>query len=143
MKRLCLLVISALVAALVLVAGVAQAKGIPTKVVITGPGLVHPLVVTGAAAHPLGMFSLDDFNHPLAQVPTHLGPGYLLVRDDFDHLRYYPAARQHAGYIYYIGIVHNGWSAYDHHWYRAGAKGEHALQHILVSHGVVLPAAQP
>jgi hypothetical protein len=127
-----------------LLAGQASAKGVATYVVITGPGIHAPIIVRGAAANPLG-FSLmqitcaTEYVCGSAVAPRHRGPAYTLTRDRFDRVRYYPNLAGGRGYIYYVGLL-NGMSEYDRRWFRATAAGERALRHILVAHGVRLPA---
>lgn len=90
-------------ALMLLIPGAVQAKGAPARVIITGPGLAHPLDVRGLAVGALGWYSLDDERHPLRTAPRQLGPGYLVTRYDidgstkryfaWDHVRYYPNPR--------------------------------------------------
>lgn len=134
-------------ALMLLIPGAVQAKGAPARVIITGPGLAHPLDVRGLAVGALGWYSLDDERHPLRTAPRQLGPGYLVTRYDidgstkryfaWDHVRYYPNPRGGAGYVYYIGLL-NGASEFDGRWFQAGARGERALRGLLADYGVHL-----
>ena len=125
-----------LTALLLLGSGQVSAKGLAEYVVITGPGLTKPLIVRGAAAHPLGMW-LMEIPHALTTHPTHLGRSFTLTRDGFDRALYYPNPSGGQGYIFYVGLL-NGSSEYDGQWFRASVQNERALQHILGTYGIHL-----
>lgn len=130
----------AIFALLLLIPGVIEAKGVPTRVTIYGPGLAGRIDVTDPALLPLlGLARLEDVSTPII-VPPVTGPGYEIERDGFDHERYYPDPAGGRGFIYYIGLI-NGSSEYDGHWYYASAESEQALKHILTEHGVRLAGA--
>jgi hypothetical protein len=55
---------------LLLAGSQAQAKGIPSRVTITGPGLAAPVSVTDPVALPfLGLWQLENVQAPLAAAP--------------------------------------------------------------------------
>ncbi len=119
------------------------AKGIPTRVTITGPGLAAPVIETDPRVMPaLGILGLMDASNPVT-LPDTLGPAFTLARDGFDRVRYYPGPGGSFGYVFYEGLVDDGGkisgaSEYDGKWYRATPAGDGTLRAVLAMHGVGL-----
>jgi len=113
------------------------AKGIPTHVMIYGPGLPGRVDITDPSRLTLlGTAQLEQVPTTIPAPPV-VGPGYAIERDSFDRVRYYPDPAGGRGFVYYVGII-NGSSEYDGHWYYASAGGEQALRSILTEYGVSL-----
>lgn len=113
------------------------AKGIPTHVMIYGPGLPGRVDITDPSRLSLlGTAGLEQVPTTIPAPPV-TGPGYEIERGGFDRVRYYPDPAGGRGFVYYVGII-NGSSEYDGHWYYASAGGEQALRSILTEYGVRL-----
>ncbi len=134
MVRQCALCALTLIA---LIPTLAQAKGAPRVVTITGPGVRSPLVVRGEAARWLGLGGFEDLQGGYLNAPRHLGPAVDLNRDGWDHARYYTACAPRRGYVHYIGL-YNGSSEYDGRWFHVSAMGEQSLRRILGQKHIVL-----
>jgi len=123
-----------------------RAAGWARYVTLTGPGLPEPIVVCGAAAHPFSMTALmvmrsrsstppASVDFPSVVAGTHLV--YVLTRDNWDLVRYYPHPRGRRGALYYAGLL-TGTSAHDAHWFASTPAGERALRRLLARHGIHL-----
>lgn len=132
-----------LVAALLLPAGVALAKGPSDMVAIVGPGLDGKVQVKDTElVLALSIGQLEDLSAPV-DAPTNPGPAYEITRYfkyegnyvAFDRVRYHPGTGDGPGYVYYIGID-NGWSGLDGKWFRATPEGEQAMRSVLSANGV-------
>jgi hypothetical protein len=134
MVHRCLLCALALIA---LAPTLAQVKGAPRVVTITGPGVRSPLVVRGDGARWLGLGGFEDLQGGYLHAPRHLGPALDLNRDGWDHARYYAACAGQRGYVQYIGL-YNGSSEYDGRWFHVSTRGEQSLRHILSQKHITL-----
>ncbi len=131
--------------ALLLGIGLAQAKGPPSKIVISGPGLLGQVEVTNAQLlQRLGMGALEDLAQGVIAAPApgvDLAERYRIDRYHtdsagkgwpFDRIYYYPNRSGAGGYIFYEGLTpFGGRSEYDGKWFRATAAGDGAMQQLL------------
>lgn len=62
---------------------------------------------------------------------------YVLTRDNWDLVRYYPHPRGRRGTLYDAGLL-TGTSAHDAHWFAPTPAGERALRRLLARHGIHL-----
>jgi hypothetical protein len=103
------------------------------QVTISGPALTAP--------HDLSTFqSFTDFSRTISK-PSRVGPAYEVVRDGWDHLRYYPGVGDAPGAVYYEGLI-NGSSEYDGRWFFVLPEQDATLRQELASQGFA-PSAQP
>jgi WD40 repeat protein len=144
MKKYKLTIVALGLAVVMLAAHVTLAKGAWGKVTITGQGLSEAIEVTDPQlldSLSLGMF--QDTASGAIQTPQVAGGSYELLRGwdengkfvPFDRVHYYADPEGGTGYLYYDGLV-NGWSEFDHHWYRVTKAGEAAMQQIFAENGV-------
>lgn len=145
MTRLRWMFILSGLAAVLLSANLALAKGPWGKVVISGHGL--PGVVEITDPQVLEGFSLPNFQDlSLGAIPTPevVGGGYEMLRGwdndqgvftPFDRVHYYADPSGGPGYLYYDGLV-NGGSEFDHNWYRVTPEGESAIQQFFAAHDI-------
>lgn len=121
------------------------AKGPFSKITVRGGELTSEIEVTDPAL--LGFGSLMSIPNALNPAPQVTGEGYLITRYGqdsngqyiaWDSLRYYPAAANGRGYVYYVGLI-NGSSEYDGHWFNAVPSGETAIREILDNKNASFP----
>lgn len=137
-------------------AQIAQAKGSPNRVVISGPGLPTTLDLTDETlVGQLGFMQLELAYEPgPIDPPVDPGEGYLIERyyDDslmdgiqyelYDQVHYYPAALDGQGAAYYDGIV-DGTSEYDFEWYSVSDESHALMRQLLSEAGVELEMTAP
>lgn len=125
---------------------VGWAKGPPSKVVITGPGLADPVEIESPDM--LKAFSLFQFemtDQP-AEAPSDPGPGYTITRlmlaegeyREWDRLVYFPNEKGSGGVVFYVGLVDEDMSTeFDGGWYLVSPEGDEAMREILSQEGVL------
>jgi hypothetical protein len=148
MKRI--LLFSALITLLALVAAPALAKGPADKITISGPGLRGVVEITDQATlEALPIFAPADieFDNRRGIAAPEVGEGYELVRyfqqgntlRAIDMAHYYPNPSGGVGYVFYDGLVDPGmYSEFDGKWYPATPKGDAVMKQLLAQHGVSL-----
>ncbi len=115
---------------------IADAKGLPYEVTVSGPGLATPLTITDPfATASLGTTSFIQYDKPLTVAPQTGGTSFEIERDGFDHVRYYPGNTLNDSYVYDEGLL-SGWSEYDGHWYYVSNSGDTTIRMLLVASGV-------
>ena len=122
------------------------AKGPPDTVVITGPGLTSPIVITNPSLlRGFGFYSFEDVNRRIAE-PKDPGPGYVITRyleqgSDLtarDRAIYHLRPSGEPGLVFYEGLIdENMWSEFDGYWYHASEAGDATIRSILNEHGIV------
>jgi hypothetical protein len=140
--------------ALLLTAGPAPTNVPPPqliKVLISGPGLARPIVVTDAhTLHALGVSGHALFSTPGKEPsPQAFGDpdyAYILTRytatGPWDRMYYYLNPTGGPGYIFYTGLVGGGTLAFDERWFRVAPASGHTLRRLLAAHGVRLAPVQ-
>lgn len=129
--------------ALLLFSSAALAKGVPTEVEITGPGIATPIRETNPLALPA--LSLDGFMETSTMVapPADDTPAYEMTRDGGERVRFYPNLRGNFGIIFYIGDPGRIGTEFDNHWYRATGSGDAVFRAVLAMHGIAVPGDPP
>jgi WD40 repeat protein len=132
-------------AALLLSANLALAKGPWGKVEISGEGLSGVVEITDPQLlNDLSIGIFQDLALGSIDTPEVVGGGYKMLRGwdneqgvftPFDLVHYYADPRGGPGYLYYDGLV-NGGSEFDHHWYRVTPEGEKAIQQFFAAHDI-------
>lgn len=122
------------------------AKGPPDKVVITGPGLTSPIIITNPSLlSGFGFYSFEDVNHRIAE-PKDPGPGYVITRylahgtelTPRDRAIYHLRPSGEPGLVFHEGLIdENMWSEFDGYWYHASEAGDATIRSILNEHGIV------
>lgn len=136
--------VTALIGALLFQVRIAEAKGPPEKVIITGPGLMTPIEITEASQ--LQVFSIYGFENIDRRIPEPKDPGqgYVITRYvkdganliEWDRLVYYPQPTGKPGYVFYEGLRQPGMSSeFDGYWYPASQTGDAAMRRILLTAG--------
>lgn len=129
--------------ALLLIAPAVPAKGIPTEVEITGPGIAAPIRETSPLALPtLGIVGFMDTARTIA--PAADGdPSYEMTRDGGERVRFYPSPGGGCGIVLYIGDPGRIGTEYDNHWYRATCSGDVVFRTVLAMHGIAVAGDRP
>jgi hypothetical protein len=138
-----------------LTTGVVSAKGGPSKVTISGPGLVDVVEVTDPKL--LQAFEFYRFENISRRIeaPADPGEGYVItryVRDGrypqdeakliaWDRAIYYPGSAGEVGVVFLEGLIGPNSNEFDGYWYRATGVGDTAMQQILAEH-VAMPAQE-
>lgn len=142
----------AIVMLLLIPLSVAWAKGPPSKVVITGPGLADPVEIESPEVlEPFSLFQFELTDQP-AGPPSDPGPGYMVTRlmlesdgeyRAWDRIVYFPNLKGTGGVVFYMGLVDENMSTeFDGEWYLVSQAGDAAMRDILVREGV-LEAGDP
>ena len=145
---------AALILAL-LTTGVVVAKGGPSKVTISGPGLVGAVEVTDPKL--LEAFAFERFENISRRIaaPADPGVGYVVtryVRDGrypqdaakliaWDRAIYYPGSAGEVGVVFLEGLIGPNSNEFDGYWYRATGVGDAAMHQILAER-VALPTQE-
>lgn len=129
--------------------GVVLAKGAPSKVTISGPGLVGEVEV--ADPDLLEAFSFFQFENIYRKIETPLEPGegYVVTRyvqdgttlRAWDRAIYYPSPAGELGVVFLEGLIGPSASEFDGYWYWASRDGDAVMQQILAEH-VATPAQE-
>lgn len=129
--------------ALLLIAPAVLAKGMPTEVEITGPGIATPIRETNPLALPtLGIVGFMDTTRIIT--PAADGdPSYEMTRDGGERVRFYPSPGGSCGTVLYIGDPGQIGTEYDNHWYRATCSGDVVFRTVLAMHGIAVPGDRP
>ncbi|MBZ0289729.1 MAG: hypothetical protein K8I30_19050, partial [Anaerolineae bacterium] len=145
MTKLRWILILSILAAVLLSANLALAKGGWGKIEISGDGLsgvveiTDPVLLEGFSLGAFQDLALGSIDPPLV-----IGSGYQMRRGwdsgpvifvPFDEVHYYPDPSGGAGYLYYDGLV-NGSSEFDGNWYRVTPTGEAVMQQFLAAQDV-------
>lgn len=129
--------------ALLLFSPTAMAKGIPTEVEITGPGIATPIRET----NPLALPTLDivGFMDSATTVTPPAGDAlaYEMTRDGGERVRFYPSPGGSCGAVFYIGDPGQIGTEFDNHWYRATCSGDLVFRTVLAMRGIALPGDYP
>ncbi len=129
--------------ALLLFSPAAMAKGIPTEVEITGPGIATPIRETNPLALPtLGIVGFMDSTTTVTP-PTGDALAYEMTRDGGERVRFYPGPGGSCGAVFYIGDPGQIGTEFDNHWYRATCSGDLVFRTVLAMHGIALPGDYP
>lgn len=142
----------ALLATLALVS-LAQAKGPPDKLTISGPGLQGEVEVTDPALLAnVGLGSLEQLDSSGSSIPAPtVGEGYTLVRylrnpngtyQPWDQAHYYPNAVDGRGVVFYDGMLGSNSSELDGKWFYTRPEGDAGMQQLLKAIGAVPPESQ-
>lgn len=117
-----------------------EAKGPPSRIIISSPGLESDIVVEDDGLMALlSLTGLENVRLEVVEVPPDIDIGYELQRQyksgqdfrTFDRTVYYPSTVEgRVGYVHYLGIV-DGSSSYDGKWFQAHPDAELAMQYIL------------
>ena len=131
--------------------GVIQAKGPPSKVTITGPGLVEEVEITDPDQ--LMAFSFFQFENIGRKIepPATTGEGYVVTRHvqdgtkltPWDRVIYYPGSNGELGIVFLEGLIGESSSEFDGYWYWASRDGDMAMQKILTEYVAVTPEERP
>ena len=150
MPRLRFMLILSGLAAIVLSANLALAKGPWGKVEISGEGLTGVVEITDPQLlENLSIGIFQDLALGSIPPPEVVGGGYKMLRGwdneqdvftPFDLVHYYPDPAGGPGYLYYDGMV-NGGSEFDRNWYRVTKQGESAIQQFFAEHDVQIVTA--
>jgi hypothetical protein len=128
----------------------AEAKGVFSRIIITGPDLDAPIMVEQPLALALlSLGTLEDMRDEGAveTPPDAAEIGYDLERQwdtpggDYsasDRVRYHPNADGGRGYIYIVKMM-TGESIYDQRWFPVTPEGEAALRAVLAGETVECP----
>ncbi len=129
--------------ALLLFSPVVLAKGIPTEVEITGPGIATPIRETNPLALPT--LGLDGFMETTTTVTPPAGDtlAYEMTRDGGERVRFYPSPGGSCGAVFSIGDPGQIGTEFDNHWYRASPIGDETMRRILAQQGIDLPGNSP
>jgi hypothetical protein len=121
-------------------APVAFAKGPPSRVMITGPGLAEPLVIDDPAVlDAFSLFQFEDVEHRI-DAPADPGAGYTVTRyilqpggvyQPWDVVIYYPDAQGGSGAAYLEGLIGGSSTQFDGYWYAVSRAGEQAMQSLI------------
>ncbi len=125
--------------AFLLLAPAVLAKGIPTEVEITGPGIATAIRETNPLALPtLGINGFMDTSRIIT--PAADGdPSYEMTRDGGERVRFYPSPGGSCGAVLYIGDPGRIGTEFDNHWYRATCSGDVVFRTVLALHGITVP----
>ena len=134
-----------------LLPGVILAKGPPSKVSITGPGLADEVEITDPDQ--LMAFSFFQFENIGRKIdpPATTGEGYVVTRYvqdgakliPWDRVIYYPGANGELGIVFLEGLIGESASEFDGYWYWASQDGDMAMQKILTEHIAATPGDRP
>ncbi len=129
--------------ALLLVSPTAMAKGIPTEVEITGPGIATPIRETNPLALPtLGIVGFMDSTTTVTP-PTGDALAYEMTRDGGERVRFYPSPGGSCGAVFSIGDPGQIGTEFDNHWYRATCSGNLVFRTVLAMRGIAVPGDYP
>ena len=130
--------------ALLLSATLTVAKGPPSRVSITGPGLAAPVEVADPASlEAFSFFQFEDVTQPLA-APADPGAGYTVTRfieetdgsfRPWDVVIYYPDSQDGQSVAYLEGLIGEGMSTqFDGAWYAVSGSGERTMRRLIGGH---------
>jgi hypothetical protein len=117
----------------------ALAKGPPSKVTITGPGVVKEVEIDDPETlEAFSFFQFEDVNQKI-EAPEKPGEGYtvtrfILDRDKlipWDRAIYYPSQNGAAGVVFFEGLIGPNSTEFDGFWYQASSQGDAAMQQII------------
>jgi len=129
--------------ALLLFAPAAMAKGLPTEVEITGPGIATPIRETNPLALPtLGIVGFMDSTTTVTP-PAGDALAYEMTRDGGERVRFYPSPGGSCGAVFSIGDPGRIGTEYDNHWYRATCSGDLVFRTVLAMRGIAVPGDYP
>lgn len=120
------------------------AKEFADKVVISGGGLPHDIVIGGDDVCTLRALSYGNLEDPTMRVngtPEVEGEGYLITRymttfdgyQPLDQVRFYHDPRGGRGYVYDMGMVDGGDSAAKGEWFRPNALSQFMMEYLLLN----------
>lgn len=125
-----------------LTTGMVLAKGAPSKVTISGPGLPGEVEITDPKL--LQAFSFFQFENieQRIETPSEPGEGYVVTRYvengakliPWDRAIYYPRRTDELGVVFLEGLIGPSSSQFDGYWYRASQEGDTAMRQILAEH---------
>ena len=134
-----------------LIFSVALAKGPPSKVTISGPGLAGEVEITDPDQ--LLAFSFFQFENIARKIepPPTIGEGYVVTRyaQDgtklvaWDRVIYYPGASGEVGIVFLEGIIGSSASEFDGYWYWASRDGDTVMRKILAEQKVTTLQDKP
>jgi hypothetical protein len=137
--------LAVLLAVLVALPDRALAKGPPSMVSITGPGLDEPIEVTDPALLlPFSFYQFQALENRIDRPPDP-GIGYLITRyiEDagqmraWDRVVYYPLAGGMGGYVFFEGLaIQNMWTEGQGKWFTVSLDGDVAMRLILAAHSL-------
>jgi len=129
--------------ALLLFSSAALAKGVPTEVEITGPGITTPIRETNPLALPtLGIVGFMDSTSTVTP-PAGDALAFEMTRDGGERVRFYPSPGGNCGTVLYIGDPGRIGTEYDNHWYRATCSGDLVFRTVLAMRGIAVPGDYP
>jgi hypothetical protein len=126
-------------------AALAVAKGPPSLVSITGPGLAEPVEIDDPTVlEAFSFFIFEDVTTAQA-APDNPGEGYVVTRyitanngislKPWDRVIYYPASGEVDSSAYLEGLIGEDMSTeFDGAWYPVSTEGEAAMQAIIRAH---------
>ncbi len=132
-----------------LTASAALAKGAPSKVTITGPGLRGEVEITDPAL--LQAFSFSQFENLNQKIEApHVAPGvaYVVTRyaqDEeslapWDRVIYYSGPQGELAAVFLEGPIGPNSSELDGGWYQASPAGDATMRRVLAEHLPTMPA---
>lgn len=128
---------------LLLFSPAAMAKGIPTEVEITGPGITTPIRETNPLALPtLGIVGFMDSTHTVTPSAGD-ALAYEMTRDGGERVRFYPDSHGGCGLVFYVGDPGQIGTEFDNHWYRATCSGDLVFRTVLAMRGIAMPGDYP
>ncbi|MGI8689542.1 MAG: hypothetical protein ACR2M3_13290 [Thermomicrobiales bacterium] len=129
--------------ALLLFSSAALAKGVPTEVEITGPGIATPIRETNPLALPtLGIVGFMDSTRIITP-PAGNALAYEMTRDGGERVRFYPSPGGSCGAVFSIGDPGQIGTEFDNHWYRATCSGDLVFRTALAMRGIAVPGDYP
>ncbi len=129
--------------ALLLFSPAAMAKGVPTEVEITGPGITTPIRETNPLALPtLGIVGFMDSTHTVTPSAGD-ALAYEMTRDGGERVRFYPDSHGGCGLVFYVGDPGQIGTEFDNHWYRATCSGDLVFRTVLAMRGIAMPGDYP
>ncbi len=129
--------------ALLLFSSAAMAKGVPTEVEITGPGITTPIRETNPLALPaLGIVGFMDSTTTVTP-PAGDALAYEMTRDGGERVRFYPDSHGGCGLVFYVGDPGQIGTEFDNHWYRATCSGDLVFRTVLAMRGIAMPGDYP
>ncbi len=134
-----------------LTTGMALAKGPPSKVTISGPGLVGEVEITDPKLLRAFSFFLFVNIEQRIEAPSEPGEGYVVTRYiengaeliPWDRAIYYPHPTDELGVVFLEGLIGPSSTQFDGYWYRASPEGDTAMRQILAKHLATPAQATP
>ncbi len=138
-------------AAVLVLALPAEAKGPPEMVTITGPGIAGEIRISDAdTLMPFSFYQFNNLERRIKAPAGDLGPGYRITRyivdsaggqnslKAWDYLTYYPNPSGGLGYLYFDGLDPSiGSTEGQEQWYLPSEDGDAAMKRVLSQYGVL------